>query len=86
MTLSLNLSRTIGHEIVRLQRATYAFLRSAADDLAFHYGPAANATVGALTARWCVDPVGRFDYRYWDGNRWTEHVSRSGVHQLDPIA
>ena len=76
----------VGGEIVRLRRSTYAFLRSAADDLAFHYGPATPDRTSALVPRWCVDPIGRFDYRYWDGIRWTEHVSRSGVHQLDPIA
>jgi hypothetical protein len=76
----------VGREIVRLRRTTYAFLCSAANDLSYHYGPAVPDMAAALVPRWCVDPIGRFDYRYWDGIGWTEHVSRSGVHQLDPIA
>lgn len=32
---------------------------------------------------WAPDPLGRFELRYWDGQRWTEHVSSSGQHQLD---
>jgi hypothetical protein len=24
---------------------------------------------------WAIDPTGRFAFRYWDGLRWTEHVS-----------
>ena len=33
---------------------------------------------------WHPDPFGRFESRYWDGERWTEHVSRSGVTLVDP--
>jgi uncharacterized protein YxjI len=33
---------------------------------------------------WHPDPFGRFQSRYWDGERWTEHVSRSGVTLVDP--
>jgi hypothetical protein len=25
-------------------------------------------------ADWMPDPTGRFEHRYWDGARWTEHV------------
>lgn len=27
-------------------------------------------------AGWHPDPLGRFDSRYWDGARWTQHVGR----------
>lgn len=27
-------------------------------------------------AGWHPDPLGRFDQRYWDGQRWTQHVGR----------
>jgi hypothetical protein len=33
---------------------------------------------------WHPDPSGRFDYRYWDGSDWTEHVSSNGVADIDP--
>jgi membrane protein YdbS with pleckstrin-like domain len=29
----------------------------------------------AKPARWAVDPYGEGDLRYWDGERWTEHVA-----------
>ena len=25
---------------------------------------------------WFTDPLGRFDHRYFDGHRWTQHVGR----------
>ncbi len=34
---------------------------------------------------WHPDPTGRFDHRYWDGAVWTEHVSRAGQAQTDPV-
>lgn len=27
---------------------------------------------------WHPDPLGRFDFRWFDGNRWTQHVGRVG--------
>ena len=34
--------------------------------------------------QWAVDPFGAHDLRYWDGARWTEHVSDDGVLGTDP--
>lgn len=45
--------------------------------------PVAAATP-AVPAGWYADPAGRFDLRYWDGNTWTEHVSRAGQQYTDP--
>jgi hypothetical protein len=45
--------------------------------------PAAAATP-AVPAGWYADPAGRFELRYWDGNTWTEHVSRAGQQYTDP--
>jgi hypothetical protein len=36
-------------------------------------------------AGWYTDPTARFDHRYWDGMRWTDHVSKSGQVANDPI-
>lgn len=36
-------------------------------------------------AGWHRDPSGKFDHRYWDGLRWTEHVSKGGQQMLDPV-
>lgn len=30
-----------------------------------------------------MDPSGRHEYRYWDGDHWTEHVSDHGVASTD---
>lgn len=35
--------------------------------------------------RWCPDPFRRYEMRWWDGNRWTEHVSSSGQQLVDPL-
>ncbi len=38
-----------------------------------------------VPAGWHHDPYGRFQYRYWDGESWTEHVSTGGQQQVDPL-
>jgi len=48
--------------------------------------PASAPQVASLPpAAWYPDPTHRFDMRYWDGARWTEHVSRAGVEAADPL-
>ncbi len=34
---------------------------------------------------WDTDPTGRHQYRWFDGNRWTEHVANDGVQATDTI-
>ena len=34
---------------------------------------------------WYPDPMGRHEYRYWDGTTWTEHVSSHGRQSVDPV-
>jgi hypothetical protein len=36
-------------------------------------------------AVWHRDPAGQHEFRYWDGGRWTEHVSDRGVSSIDPL-
>jgi Protein of unknown function (DUF2510) len=36
-------------------------------------------------AQWLPDPMERHEYRYWDGQTWTEHVADSGVTARDPL-
>ncbi|HLF40155.1 MAG TPA: phospholipid scramblase-related protein [Acidimicrobiia bacterium] len=38
----------------------------------------------ATEANWYPDPSGRHELRYWDGQRWTEHVSSHGRQSTDP--
>jgi len=34
---------------------------------------------------WYPDPSKRHEQRYWDGTRWTEHVSDGGQQSTDPL-
>jgi hypothetical protein len=45
---------------------------------------ASTASAASAPAGWYADPSGRFELRYWDGGRWTEHVSRGGNQYTDP--
>ncbi len=36
-------------------------------------------------AGWRNDPYGRFQLRYWDGAKWTEHVATGGEQKVDPM-
>ncbi len=38
----------------------------------------------SVPADWYKDPAGRYEFRYWDGAKWTENVSRAGVMYKDP--
>ncbi len=40
---------------------------------------------GATPANWYPDPMGRHEYRWFDGNRWTDHVSSHGKQSFDPL-
>jgi tetratricopeptide (TPR) repeat protein len=44
------------------------------------------ASISSPAAGWFADPVGGHHHRYWDGTRWTEHVSDNGVAGVDPLA
>jgi hypothetical protein len=35
---------------------------------------------------WYADPTARFDYRYWDGSGWSEHVAKAGRMATDQLA
>jgi Protein of unknown function (DUF2510) len=39
----------------------------------------------AHAAGWMPDPRQPDRLRYWDGDRWTEHVSENGVQSADPL-
>lgn len=42
--------------------------------------PTATGTTGA---GWFQDPYGRYEFRYWDGQQWTHHVSQDGGQAID---
>jgi len=37
-----------------------------------------------VSGEWRVDPTGRYEYRWWDGERFTEYVARHGAQIVDP--
>lgn len=41
-------------------------------------------STAAAPAGWYADPANRFELRYWDGDKWTEYVSRGGEQFTDP--
>lgn len=46
--------------------------------------PPQPAQVTVTPASWHPDPMGRFQYRWWDGAAWTAHVSTNGQVFADP--
>lgn len=44
----------------------------------------ASGTTATIPANWYKDPSGRYEYRYWDGAKWTDDVARAGVPSKDP--
>lgn len=53
--------------------------------------PTAEGTTGsgprvAVAPDWYQDPVGRHQWRYWDGTSWTDHVADNGEVNVDPLA
>jgi hypothetical protein len=41
--------------------------------------------VASAPPSWQPDPSGRFDFRYWGGDEWTEFVSKDGEQGTDPF-
>jgi Protein of unknown function (DUF2510)/Protein of unknown function (DUF3592) len=40
---------------------------------------------GTVPVGWFADPRRRHELRYWDGQRWTEHVFDRGTQAVDPL-
>lgn len=40
---------------------------------------------GEVPAAWHPDPASRHQYRYWDGQSWTDWVADNGVQSTDPL-
>jgi uncharacterized RDD family membrane protein YckC len=38
-----------------------------------------------MTGEWHPDPTGRHQYRWWDGQQWTDQVADHGVIGVDPV-
>lgn len=44
-----------------------------------------NAEVPTTPGAWHPDPTGRYESRWWDGSRWTQHVATNGRKMSDPL-
>ena len=62
--------------------------RQAGMQPAYGQGAGSWTTAGVLAnpARWAADPMGRHELRYWDGKKWTDHVSTGGAVSADPVS
>ena len=38
-----------------------------------------------MAGEWHPDPTGRHEYRWWDGQQWTDQVADYGVIGVDPV-
>ena len=47
--------------------------------------PTPDPPSGGVPAAWYADPLGRHQYRYWDGASWTHHVADDGQASVDPV-
>ncbi len=59
-------------------------MQSTASETTASAEPSSVASSAAAPAGWYADPSGRFELRYWNGDSWTEHVSRAGQQSTDP--
>ena len=46
---------------------------------------AGESSEGEAIGEWRPDPTGRYRYRFWDGDRWSDRVSTFGVRSVDPM-
>ncbi len=77
-----DLAAQVGADDQALAAASDA-VEQAADD-AVEAAAGSAAPESSVPAGWYADPSGRYELRYWDGNAWTEHVSRAGQQFTDP--
>jgi hypothetical protein len=42
--------------------------------------------VNSPPAGWYVDPSGQYEFRYWDGEAWTDHVASGGIATTQRLA
>lgn len=50
-----------------------------------HTQPEARVSPPVQEPGWHADPMGRHQFRYWDGSFWTDHVADGGTASIDPV-
>jgi hypothetical protein len=79
-TFSLLMAGVVLAVVVAVRRSRARRLRAAPA-----VQPVATWGQGTGPAGWLADPGRRHEFRYWDGQRWTEHVSDRGTQGVDPL-
>ena len=75
-------AETIGEYTADQRRMMWLYLTNRVSAPPFYDSiPIAAST---RSAAWRKDPTCRFDYRWWDGARWTDRVSLDGQTSVDP--
>ena len=74
----------LSRPVVATTPASSAGWAATTSDSAETTTPTTTTPVPSVPADWYKDPAGRYDFRYWDGSKWTENVSRAGVRFTDP--
>lgn len=46
---------------------------------------ATGSTTMTVPSGWKADPTGRHEFRYWDGEHWTENVADAGLQDRDAV-
>ncbi|MGD0880082.1 MAG: DUF2510 domain-containing protein [Acidimicrobiales bacterium] len=83
--LTINIPGAMGRPYRPVQRASLDESDQSTSVAARVPDASSDGTVRAASvARWMSDPTGRHQYRYWDGNCWTDSVSDAGVESRDP--
>jgi hypothetical protein len=76
----------VGPEVIRMKRSAYEALLAEVQKLpTTHYDGRTATSVPSAPPAWHSDPTAKFQYRYWDGFRWTQHVATDGVNYDDPL-
>lgn len=47
---------------------------------------ATGSTTMSVPSGWKADPTGRHEFRYWDGEHWTENVADAGLQERDAVS
>lgn len=74
----------IGPERISMKRSVYESLLVAVEHLSRAHSADSPLPIPSLPPPgWFLDPLARYQYRYWDGQSWTANISHNGVASLD---
>ncbi len=68
---------------IRAKKTLDRLARAVTSPAAGSTQPGRAAAPEGISAGWNLDPYEVFELRYWNGAKWTEHVSTGGVQAVD---